>query len=480
MKLKITLIALITTILSTYAQTFVDSNIALPNISFSTSALADVDGDNDLDLYLSGMDDSGVAVGGLYLYNNGSYTLSTSSNLPPIMFGESTWGDIDNDGDMDIILIGEDASYTVFTALYINDGNGVFTNLNLNIPAIEQGSVALIDYNNDGFLDITYSGIGATERLTKFFTNNGNHTFTELTTVAVPGLNYGEIAWADYDNDGDKDFIISGFDDNTGGTNSYYTKLFINDGITVGVPAFTESSEVFQQGWLGDIAWVDYNNDNNMDLMLTGVGGSGDERFSKMYKNNGDGTFTDTNLGFAAVSHSSMAWKDFDSDGDLDLFLTGVTTTPGDGNNVSTIYRNDGSDTFVNLNMETLFATSYYGDADSGDINNDGKDDIIITGYTGNFVSNSNVYLNHTTAGVIDTQLLKLTLYPNPSKSGLFKLRGENNTILKASVYTSNGQKIKDCNIVNGLLNLTNINSGLYFVTFSDKDKTVTKKIVIE
>ncbi len=425
------------------------------------------------------MDDSGVAVGGLYLYNNGSYTLSTSSNLPPIMLGESSWGDIDNDDDMDIILIGEDASYTVFTALYLNDGNGVFTNLNLNIPAVEQGSVSLVDYNNDGFLDITYSGIGATNRLTKFFTNNGNHTFTELTSVAVPGLNYGEIAWADYDNDGDKDFFISGFDDNAGGTNFYYTKLFVNNGITAGVPSFTESSEVFQQGWLGDIAWVDYNNDNNMDLMLTGVGGAGDERFSKMYKNNGDGTFTDINLGFAAVSHSSMAWKDFDNDGDLDLFLTGVTTTPGDGNNVSTIYRNDGSDTFVNLNMETLFATSYYGDADSGDINNDGKDDIIITGYTGNFVSNSNVYLNHTTAGVIDTQLSKLTLYPNPSKNGLFKLQGENNTILKASIYNTNGQKIKECNLTNGLLNLTNLKSGVYFISFYDKDKTITQKVVI-
>ncbi len=476
MKQKITLLALLIN-LSLFAQNFIDSNIALPNLVFSTSSLVDVDGDGDLDMYLSGMDENGTVVGGLYLNDGTSFTLSTTSNLPPVVFGSSDWGDIDNDGDMDVILIGEDTSYTTFTEVFTNDGNGNFTSLNLNLPVVEQGSVAFVDYNNDDFLDISYSGIGTVDRLTKFFTNNANNTFTELTGVAVPGLNYGEIKWADYDNDGDEDFIIAGFDDNTGGTDTYYTELFINNGNST----FSVSSEVFHKGWLGEIKWVDYNNDGKMDVMLTGVGGTGDVRFSKMYKNNGDGTFTDTYLGFPLVSHSSFEWQDFDLDGDLDLFITGVTTTPGDGNNVSTVFRNDGNDTFVNLGLDTTLTASYYGDSASGDINGDGKPDIVITGYTGIYVYSSKVFYNTLTAGVSDAnQNFNLSFYPNPNNSGFFKVESMNEQIKELNIFTVSGKKLNEFKYSNSILDVSSFSKGVYFIQVKTNNNVFSKKIVLK
>ncbi len=475
MKKYITLLVLFTSFFN-YAQTFVDSGITLPSLAFSTAKLADFDNDGDLDLYLSGMDGNGSVLGGLYEFNAGSYTEVVNSNLPPVVFGDASWGDVDNDGLLDLLVMGSDVFYTDFTAVYKNNGDGTFTDMNLGLEAIEQGSVAFVDYNNDGNLDISYTGIGATLRVTKFYTNNGDNTFTELTGVPVPGLNIGMIRWADYDNDGDADFIISGFDDNAGGTDSFYTELLINNGDET----FTVSSEVFHQGWLGEIEWVDYDADNDMDVLLTGVGGAGDQRFSLMYKNNGDGTFTEIDLGFAAVSHSSQEWADYDGDGDLDLFLTGVTTTPGDGNNVSTIYRNDGNDTFTDMGLDSTFTTSYYGQASSGDIDGDGKVDLAITGYSGVYAYSSAVFMNTTgNASLGSSEINNIVVYPNPAKD-VVSFSNLDQTIKNISIYNSLGSKVLETKIENNSVDLSTLSKGVYFIKIQNNTINVTKKIFLE
>jgi hypothetical protein len=88
--------------------------------------------------------------------------------------------------------------------------------------------------------------------------------------------------------------------------------------------------------YLGSAAWGDYDNDGDLDIFLTGFK-SGDG-VSKIYKNNGDGSFTEqTSIYLAGVWNSSVAWADYDNDGDLDILLTGITSN----GRISKIYKNN-------------------------------------------------------------------------------------------------------------------------------------------
>ncbi|MCD6556455.1 MAG: VCBS repeat-containing protein, partial [Bacteroidales bacterium] len=318
------LLILIALSFTTKAQTFEDINASLPGLTFSVSSFGDFDGDGDLDLYLSGYDDSYTVSGGVYVYDNGTYTLSATANVPPVYMGSADWGDIDGDNDLDIVILGQDPSYTDTTEVFRNNGDGTFTNLSAGLPSAEQGEVRFADIDGDNDLDITLTGIGAADRITKFFTNDGAGNFTEMTSLNLPGMNMGRIKWADYDNDADLDFVLSGFDDGTGGSNTFYSEIYTNNGNGT----FSVSGISLHQGWLGDSEWGDYNGDGNIDLIISGAGGDGSERFTLLYKNNGDGTFTELDPGFPGVSHSSIEWADFDGDGDLDVFIVGETTTP--------------------------------------------------------------------------------------------------------------------------------------------------------
>lgn len=468
-----------------YSQTFNEMGVTLPQLSFSISAFGDYDNDGDLDVFLSGMDAGGTIVGGLYIYDTDSYTLSTTAALPAVYMGAAAWGDIDNDGDLDIVIIGQDATYTDISTVFVNNNDGSFTTLSVGLTPIEQGDVAFSDFNNDTYLDISITGIGSAERVTKLYKNNGDNTFSELSSVILPGMNNGEIDWADYNNDNFPDFILSGFDDNTGGSNSYFTKIFTNKGDET----FADSGISLHQGWLGDIEWGDYNADGNVDLVISGVGGDGTERYTLLYKNNGDGSFTELDPGFTGVSHSSLEWADFDGDADLDLFITGTTTTPGDGNNLSTIYINNGNDLFTNSGI-TTFNASYYGDADTGDIDGDGKIDLIITGYDEIYIQKTAVYSNDTNIAINDFNIKSFDFYPNPTTdkkiSIVYDFDKVNTTKNELNIYTLNGRKIFHKKLKNNSsfykqqIELSNLKEGMYLLQFKSGDRISNKKLILK
>ncbi len=471
------LLILIALSFTTKAQTFEDINASLPGLTFSVSSFGDFDGDGDLDLYLSGYDDSYTVSGGVYVYDNDTYTLSATANVPPVYMGSADWGDIDGDNDLDIVILGQDPSYTDTTEVFRNNGDGTFTNLGAGLPSAEQGEVRFADIDGDNDLDITLTGIGAADRITKFFTNDGAGNFTEMTSLNLPGMNLGRIKWADYDNDADLDFVLSGFDDGTGGSNTFYSEIYTNNGDGT----FSVSGISLHQGWLGDSEWGDYNSDGNIDLIISGAGGDGSERFTLLYKNNGDGTFTELNPGFPGVSHSSIEWADFDGDGDLDVFIVGETTTPGDGNSISKIFNNDGNDSFSDSGLD-VFNYSYYGDADSGDINDDGKTDLVITGYSdaGYAAQSSAVYLNTSPISVSDLKKNNISISPVPAKEYITVFCPEN--INKLVIYDVSGKTVFSQNVAgqNVTINTSGLSSGVYFVKILTGTQTISEKIIIE
>ena len=325
------------------------------------------------------------------------------TGLPGVFQSSAAWGDYDNDGDLDILLTGRSGSGRMST-IYTNDGDGTFTELEgVGLPGVSSSSAAWGDYDNDGDLDILLTGYTGSGRMSAIYTNDGDGTFTELEEVALPGVSSSSATWGDYDNDGDLDILLAGY---TGSGN--ISTIYTNDGDGT----FTELTGAgLTDITAAKVAWGDYDNDSDLDILLTGDTGSG--RISTIYTNDGGGNFSELKgAGLTGVS-GSAAWGDYDNDGDLDILMAG---TPGHGR-ISKIYTNDGDGTFTELEGAGLTGVSE-SSADWGDYDNDGDLDILLTGnlvpglistiYTNTIYTN-----NASTANTVPQEPTNLTAIPN-------------------------------------------------------------------
>ncbi|MCX5680702.1 MAG: FG-GAP-like repeat-containing protein [Candidatus Omnitrophica bacterium] len=336
--------------------------------------------------------------GQLPAYSNGSKPTITftdiNAGLTGIQQGAVAWGDYDNDGWLDVLVTGL-ISYPPFFAIskiYHNNGNGTFTeNINAGLVGVGWSSVAWGDYDNDGWLDILLSGgYYGSGNISNIYHNNGNGTFTGI-NAGLPGLSYGNAVWGDYDNDGWIDILMAGYLQNFGNT----SRIYHNNGngtftdINAGLPGVQWSS----------VAWGDYDNDGWLDFLLIGdtypsnpAGGY----IAEVYHNNGSGTFTTINAGLTGNSSNSAAWGDYDNDGDLDLLLSGqVSSGPG----ISKVYQNNGNGTFTDINAG-LLGIYLTGSAVWGDYDNDGRLDILVAGYSTS-INTCKIY--HNTGGTANT-----------------------------------------------------------------------------
>jgi hypothetical protein len=213
------------------------------------------------------------------------------------------WGDYDQDGDLDLYLV----NYGQANQLFRNDGNYNFVDVSSGSVVGDAGpgeAAAWADYDNDGDLDLYLVNDGYANKL---FGNNGNGTFTDVTTAPLNDAGNGRgMAWGDYDNDGDPDIYLSNY--------GYPNKLFRNNGNGT----FTDvTTSPLDDGGCGmGVAWGDYDNDGDLDLFLVNFG-----QYDHLFRNNGDGTFTDVMISTLHGWGTDATWGDFDNDGYLDLYL---------------------------------------------------------------------------------------------------------------------------------------------------------------
>jgi hypothetical protein len=286
---------------------------------------ADYDNDDNLDL---------LAVGpnGCVIYRtdgNGNFT-DIGAGLPAAGLSRQSgaWGDYDNDGDFDILL-----ATGSFTRIYRNNGTNIFTDIAAGLPAAGYGAAAWADYDRDGDLDILLAGNG----LLRLYRNNGNGSFTDL-SLGQPGLYYASAAWGDYDNDGYLDFVVAGSTNN--GVSGVVTRIYHSTTNVAGAGrVFTSLYPVATQGpvgtWKGTVTWGDYDNDGDLDLLVTGQI-TNSAPLTKVYRND-NGNFVDSGHALPALRGSYAAWGDFDGDGNLDLAVSGVNAS---SDMVSRIFRN--------------------------------------------------------------------------------------------------------------------------------------------
>lgn len=207
----------------------------------------DYDNDGDLDLALANNTSQN------YLYINNSDGTFTQSPQFGSRAKNIAWGDYDNDGDLDLaVASSSDSIQFLSNYLYINNGNGSFTQSPQFGTSRHSTSLSWGDFDNDGDLDLALGNenpYGNSNPQNSLYINNGNGTFTQSPQFGSYGQN---LDWGDYDNDGDLDMAVG---------SSTGNRLYTNNGDGT----FTESLQFGSYGQ--DIAWGDCDNDGDLDLI---------------------------------------------------------------------------------------------------------------------------------------------------------------------------------------------------------------------
>jgi ASPIC and UnbV/FG-GAP-like repeat/SprB repeat len=300
-------------------------------------------------------------------YVNQAYALNIFHQLDT---GENGAGlsivDINNDGWEDITFCNSNA----MPSIYLNGENGFVLMQPFDQFDEEIKQCNWVDYDNDGWKDLVFTSLRGPMRI---YRNLGNLTFqdvTQLTGLSFDGYETYGNAWADYDRDGDLDVYIANYNGEAFGDPNIENFLYQNNGNGT-------FSDVTEYAGVGDGAtysflgvWMYYDDDLWPDLFVS------NDRFesaNSLYKNNGDGTFSNVSeqadIDYNILS-MGVAVDDFDNDGDDDLYVSNWT------NNLH--LRNDNG-LFVNM------ADSFDTDVDRFswgaiffDANNDGKKDIYV------------------------------------------------------------------------------------------------------
>jgi uncharacterized repeat protein (TIGR01451 family) len=337
---------------------FTDIEAGLTGVADGSVAWGDYDNDGDLDILLTGW--RSWRVSKLYRNDGPSGFSDIGAGLAAVSDSAVAWGDYDNDGDLDILLTGCSASGHV-SKVYRNDGPSGFTDIGAGLPGLEGGSVAWGDYNNDGDLDILLTGICGSIDCAEIYRNDGASGFTDI-NAGLAGITEGSVAWGDYDKDGDLDVLLAG---------SGVSEVYRNDGTS----GFTDIAAGLPGVGNASVAWGDYDNDGDLDILLTGYTPA-PSCVSNLYRNDGTSGFTDIAAGLTGVRYGSVAWGDYDNDGDLDILLTGETLS---GSRVTELYRNDGASGFAAVSGAGLTRV-HHSSVAWGDYDNDGDLDILLSG----------------------------------------------------------------------------------------------------
>ncbi len=302
-----------------------------------------------------------------FVHNNGAFG---KKYLPETMGPGVAFIDYDNDGWPDIFLAngmdwpGHIQKHST-PKLYHNNHDGTFTDVThkagLDVEMFGLG-VAVGDYDNDGYDDLFVTAYGQSH----LFHNNGNGTFTDVTQKAGllgPQEFSTSAAWVDYDKDGHLDLVVANYVQWTpetdlfctldGKSKSYCTpesykgtavRLWHNRGNGT-------FEDVTQKAGLGDptsktlgVAVLDYDNDGWPDLLL-----SNDTQPNKLYRNNGNGTFTEkavvAGVAFSedGIARAGMGVDaaDYDHSGLPSLLITNFA------NQMLSLYHNEGKGLFV-------------------------------------------------------------------------------------------------------------------------------------
>ena len=294
--------------------------------------------------------------------------------------------DIDNDGDLDIYLNGEDTLGNLTSTFFINDNlAGAFTELVSPIIPLNSESHSFGDINNDGWLDFFQTGENDNGDNKSYLYVNSSGSFTILDS-SIAGVRKGTSTFGDVDNDGDLDLVISGTAFNSGtSSNEASTKLYINQG-----GAFSLASQYFAPRFFPSSKMLDYDLDGDLDYFSSGTDSVGAALEAQIYSNQGGSFSLDAGTMLPTFVNNASEWADFDNDGDMDVAISGSFQTTVSAK----IYANNGgifaptSDSLLPLR---------FGNIQWGDLNNDGYSELTLCGSDISSADSTQIYVQNST-----------------------------------------------------------------------------------
>ena len=297
------------------------SQPAIVNVYSGATEFADVDNDGDQDVLITGNTSSPVATANLYLNDGmGNYTLAPGTPFEAAYAGDIDFGDIDGDNDLDLVMSGKNSLDELFVKLYSNNGSGSFSLVSgTSFIPVWLSSIEFIDTDNDNDLDLLICGedTSNTSNITLYL-NNGSGSFSTASGTPFSGTNLGDIAFGDTDNDGDQDILITGINP----TGQNIAEFYLNNGSSFSLT----SSTPFPGVSLHSSSFADFNNDGKLDLLH--IGNTTGGLIGHIYENTGSNNFILVDSTTIAGSYNgSNAVSDLNGDNKIDIVTTGTSFT---------------------------------------------------------------------------------------------------------------------------------------------------------
>ena len=409
------------------------AQLPLETRGFPGVAILDFDSDGDLDLYVTNGPGRANSLFSNQMNESGQFSfvdVAESSGVGAVDQDSSgaCYGDIDNDGDHDLMVLG----FSEANRLFENNGDGSFVEVTeesgIAGGELVSTSCSMGDINGDGLLDIVVANAlpmndtfaawiepYALNQHNQLLLNTGDNEFEdvsagsgiqELSGFPPEATGSAGVTWAislvDYDLDGDADIVaaedqVFTLPPSVGGVNRGLLRVFQNDGSGNFTDLTSEIGTAQAGAWMG-VSFGDLNSDGRMDIFATNAGDYSQTMFrgmlglpytlgdyaSRWFLGQEDGTFSDPGVGENLVA-TPFSWGtsmlDYNNDGDTDIVFYGnidvtfalMVTNPG------VIIQNDGNANFsydstavpANHSQRNVHGTA------TGDLNMDGFVDIV-------------------------------------------------------------------------------------------------------
>lgn len=405
---------------------------------------------------------------------------------------------VDMNGDyLDDIVTVNAPNMTVYT----QKPAGGFDTQTYTVPGLTTNpgwSIVAADFDRNGYTDVV---VGSQSRCALIKANADGTAYAQLVNGGNPNPNFNNFNrniftqrtnFVDINNDGNLDLFACHDVDQS--------HVYRNDGqgnMIFDIPMFP----TLDVGGNYASVWIDYDNDGDMDMYEAKCRGGAPEgdlqRINLLYTNNGDGTFTENaaQAGIADGMQSwSTAWADFDNDGDMDFVLSNVSSsTPASDKN--RLYRNNGDGTFTDIYDSTgIENTVGSWEIQAADFNNDGwvdflwqnnkelyinNGDMTFTGYELPF--NEGAIGDYNNDGFLDVQNGSKVWYNsgNPNKWLTVKLQGvasnRNGIGTRLELYGPWGKQIREIRSGEGFSHMSTLNAHFGIGTASEIEKLVVK-----
>ncbi|MDO7884318.1 T9SS type A sorting domain-containing protein [Hymenobacter cheonanensis] len=324
----------------------------------SSTVVGDLDGDGDLDLLTTDYSNgTGSTVSVRFNTGNGTFSGGASYAVGAGPFGAAL-GDVDGDGDLDLLT----TSYNTNTvSVRLNTGSGTFSGGSDLVVGANPYSVAVGDVDGDGDLDLLSAHPISNTVSVRF--NNGSGGFSGSATVSMNG-SPTSIVVGDVDGDGDLDLL-------TANTTSSSVNIRLNDGSG----SFSGGSDLALGALPFRLVLGDVDGDGDLDLLTANTNAS----TVSVRLNTGSGTFSGGSDVAVSGGPTNIALGDVDGDGDLDLLAANQTIS------TVSVRLNTGSGSFT-AGADPGVSANSYGVA-LGDVDGDGDLDLIATCYSANSIS---------------------------------------------------------------------------------------------